>query len=103
MTTSYTQPSYSNAGVPDAEFPEHGHGDKRYLINPYGVHWSLMRPDTRLMTDGEDQSLAGKGCLADDVKLTAPQFYRDVPEFAEQHFNALPEVLQRSPEHHFTF
>jgi len=209
---------------------------ERYLINPYGVHWSLMRPDTLLMIDGEGQLLAGDGCVEDTarfihvaahranprhkvvlhthmpyattlamldgasarlsmahqtairfhgriayenkfgglaqsieegnrmaknaekspqtdilflanhgvvvsgssvamafddlyyleracrqhvlalqtgaplklipdniVQLTAQQFHRDMPEFAEQHFSALRKVLQRSPEHNFTF
>ncbi len=43
-------------------------GDKeRFLINPYGVHWSEMRPDDLLLIDGEGTILQGWG----EVEATA--------------------------------
>lgn len=43
-------------------------GDKeRYLINPYGIHWSEMRPDHLLMIDGDGTVLEGDG----EVEATA--------------------------------
>ena len=41
--------------------------EERYLINPYGVHWSQMRPDHLLMIDGDGQVLEGEG----EVEATA--------------------------------
>ncbi len=41
--------------------------DERYLINPYGVHWSEMRADTLLEIDGSGNILAGEG----EVEATA--------------------------------
>ncbi|MEO1105631.1 MAG: aldolase, partial [Pseudomonadota bacterium] len=40
---------------------------ERYLINPYGVHWSEMRPDHLLTIDGDGQVLEGDG----EVEATA--------------------------------
>ncbi|MEL6299679.1 MAG: class II aldolase/adducin family protein [Pseudomonadota bacterium] len=40
---------------------------ERYLINPYGVHWSEMQPDHLLMIDGAGQVLEGDG----EVEATA--------------------------------
>lgn len=42
-------------------------GTERYLINPYGVHWSEMRPDHLLLIDGEGQVIEGDG----EVEATA--------------------------------
>lgn len=41
--------------------------EERYLINPYGVHWSEMRPDSLLTIDGAGTVLAGEG----EVEATA--------------------------------
>lgn len=41
--------------------------DERYLINPYGVHWSEMRPDHLLLIDGNGQVMEGEG----EVEATA--------------------------------
>ena len=41
--------------------------DERYLINPYGVHWSEMRPDDLLLIDGAGTVLEGEG----EVEATA--------------------------------
>lgn len=40
---------------------------ERYLINPYGIHWSEMRPDDLVMIDGDGQVLEGAG----EVEATA--------------------------------
>lgn len=40
---------------------------ERYLINPYGLHWSEMRPEHLLMIDGEGQVIEGDG----EVEATA--------------------------------
>lgn len=40
---------------------------ERYLINPYGIHWSEMRPDDLLLIDGEGNILEGWG----EVEATA--------------------------------
>ncbi|MEM8854812.1 MAG: aldolase, partial [Pseudomonadota bacterium] len=41
--------------------------EERYLINPYGVHWSEMRPDHLLLIDGDGQVMEGDG----EVEATA--------------------------------
>jgi len=41
--------------------------EERYLINPYGVHWSEMRPDHLLLIDGEGRVVDGEG----EVEATA--------------------------------
>lgn len=41
--------------------------DERYLINPYGVHWSQMRPDQLLLIDGDGTVIEGDG----EVEATA--------------------------------
>jgi ribulose-5-phosphate 4-epimerase/fuculose-1-phosphate aldolase len=40
---------------------------ERYLINPYGLHWSEMRPEHLLLIDGKGQVLEGDG----EVEATA--------------------------------
>ncbi len=40
---------------------------ERYLINPFGVHWSEMRPDKLLLIDGAGRVLEGVG----EVEATA--------------------------------
>lgn len=41
--------------------------EERYLINPYGVHWSRMGPEHLLLIDGEGQVIEGEG----EVEATA--------------------------------
>jgi ribulose-5-phosphate 4-epimerase/fuculose-1-phosphate aldolase len=41
--------------------------NERYLINPYGLHWSEMRPEHLLMIDGDGQVIEGDG----EVEATA--------------------------------
>jgi ribulose-5-phosphate 4-epimerase/fuculose-1-phosphate aldolase len=36
---------------------------ERYLINPYGVHWSEMRPDDLLLIDGDGLVVEGDGVV----------------------------------------
>jgi ribulose-5-phosphate 4-epimerase/fuculose-1-phosphate aldolase len=40
---------------------------ERYLINPYGIHWSIMRPSDLLLIDGDGRVLEGDG----EVEATA--------------------------------
>ena len=40
---------------------------ERYLINPYGIHWSRMQPGDLLLIDGDGNVLEGKG----EVEATA--------------------------------
>ena len=42
-------------------------GPERYLINPYGVHWSEMRPESLLLIDGSGSVIEGDG----EVEATA--------------------------------
>ncbi|NRG19805.1 aldolase [Rhizobiales bacterium] len=41
--------------------------DERYLINPYGIHWSQMQPEDLMLIDGEGTVLEGEG----EVEATA--------------------------------
>ncbi|ORE91525.1 hypothetical protein ATO13_19850 [Stappia sp. 22II-S9-Z10] len=41
--------------------------EERYLINPYGIHWSEMQPGDLLLIDGEGQVVEGEG----EVEATA--------------------------------
>lgn len=41
--------------------------EERYLINPYGVHWSEMRPEHLLLINGRGEVLEGDG----EVEATA--------------------------------
>ncbi|MEM7694694.1 MAG: aldolase [Pseudomonadota bacterium] len=41
--------------------------DERYLINPYGVHWSEMTPDALLLINGDGAVMEGDG----EVEATA--------------------------------
>jgi ribulose-5-phosphate 4-epimerase/fuculose-1-phosphate aldolase len=41
--------------------------DERYLINPYGLHWSEMRPEHLLLIDGDGRIVEGQG----EVEATA--------------------------------
>ena len=39
--------------------------DERYLFNPHGTHWSMVRPEDLLLTDGEGRTLEGRGEVED--------------------------------------
>jgi len=41
--------------------------DERYLINPFGIHWSEMRPGNLLLIDGDGRVIEGDG----EVEATA--------------------------------
>jgi len=41
--------------------------DEKYLINPYGIHWSQMQPDSLLLVDGAGNLLAGNGEVEDSA------------------------------------
>lgn len=43
--------------------------DERYLINPYGTHWSEMTPEKLLLIDGEGEVLRGEGMVEDTAKF----------------------------------
>ncbi len=47
--------------------PDGADGRPRYLINPYGVHWSEMKPSDLLLIDDRGQVLEGEG----EVEATA--------------------------------
>lgn len=42
---------------------------ERYLINPYGTHWSEMTPQALLMIDGDGTVLEGNGMVEDSAKF----------------------------------
>jgi ribulose-5-phosphate 4-epimerase/fuculose-1-phosphate aldolase len=41
--------------------------DELYLINPYGVHWSQMRPELLLLIDGQGNKVSGEGTVEDSA------------------------------------
>lgn len=41
--------------------------EELYLINPYGVHWSQMRPESLLLIDGQGKKVAGEGTVEDSA------------------------------------
>ncbi len=43
--------------------------EERYLINPYGVHWSEMTGDKLLLIDGDGNVLSGEGMVEDSAKF----------------------------------
>ena len=43
--------------------------EERYLINPYGTHWSEMQPQSLLLIDGEGNVLDGNGMVEDSAKF----------------------------------
>lgn len=43
--------------------------EERYLINPYGTHWSEMRPESLLLIDGDGNVLDGQGEVEDSAKF----------------------------------
>lgn len=44
-------------------------GEERYLINPYGVHWSQMSSEALLLIDGDGNVLAGDGVVEDSARF----------------------------------
>ncbi len=45
------------------------HAEERYLINPYGLHWSEIEADSLLLIDGEGSILEGVGELEDTARF----------------------------------
>ena len=43
--------------------------EERYLINPYGVHWSEMTGDQLLLIDSDGKVLSGEGMVEDSAKF----------------------------------
>lgn len=43
--------------------------EELYLINPYGLHWSMMQPDSLLLIDGDGTILEGTGELEDTARF----------------------------------
>lgn len=43
--------------------------EERYLINPYGTHWSEMQDDSLLLIDGDGRVLSGQGEVEDSAKF----------------------------------
>ncbi len=43
--------------------------EERYLINPYGTHWSEMKDDALLLIDGDGKVLSGDGQVEDSAKF----------------------------------
>lgn len=41
---------------------------ERYLINPYGIHWSMMQPESLLTIDGAGHVLEGSGEVEDSAR-----------------------------------
>ncbi|MFT6877522.1 MAG: ribulose-5-phosphate 4-epimerase/fuculose-1-phosphate aldolase [Granulosicoccus sp.] len=41
--------------------------EELYLINPYGVHWSQMRPELLLLIDAQGNKVAGEGTVEDSA------------------------------------
>lgn len=42
---------------------------ERYLINPYGVHWSQIDAECLLLIDGDGQIIEGQGIVEDTAKF----------------------------------
>ena len=66
---------------------------ERYLINPFGVHWSEMKPDSLLMIDGTGRVLQGNG----EVEATARSIH-----IAGHRANARHRVLLHTHMPHAT-
>jgi len=54
--------------------------DERYLINPYGVHWSQMQPDDLLLVDATGNILAGSGEVEDSALFIHVAAHRANPK-----------------------
>ena len=55
-----------------------GHRE-RYLINPYGLHWSMIEPDSLLVIDGDGRVLEGEGEVEDTARFIHVAAHRAVP------------------------
>ena len=59
-----------------------GGARERYLINPYGRHWSLMGPSDLLVIDGEGRVLEGEGEVEDTARFIHVAGHRANPRHA---------------------
>lgn len=55
---------------------------ERYLINPYGLHWSEMRPEHLLMIDGDGRVIEGDGEVEATARHIHVQGHRANPRHA---------------------
>lgn len=53
--------------------------EERYLINPYGLHWSQIYPEDLLMIDGEGRVLEGEGVVEDTARFIHVAAHRANP------------------------
>ena len=53
--------------------------EERYLINPYGVHWSEMHPDHLVLIDGDGTVLEGEGEVEATSRFIHEADHRDTP------------------------
>lgn len=53
---------------------------ERYLINPYGVHWSRIDADSLLLIDGNGVVVDGKGSVEDTAKFIHIAAHRANPK-----------------------
>lgn len=56
--------------------------EERYLINPYGLHWSEMRPEHLLLIDGNGTVLEGDGEVEATARHIHVQGHRANPRHA---------------------
>lgn len=52
---------------------------ERYLINPYGLHWSRIQPESLLLIDGDGRVLAGDGEVEDTARFIHVASHRANP------------------------
>ena len=52
---------------------------ERYLINPYGLHWSMVRADSLLVIDGDGRVLEGEGEVEDTARFIHVAAHRANP------------------------
>lgn len=57
-------------------------GAERYLINPYGVHWSEMGPDDLVLIDGDGQIVEGEGVVEPTARYIHVAAHRANPRHA---------------------
>lgn len=56
-----------------------GATDERYLINPYGIHWSRIQPSSLMIIDGEGNVLDGEGEVEDSARYIHVAAHRANP------------------------
>ncbi len=66
----------------DAKWASEAPNNERYLINPYGLHWSEMRPEHLLLIDGDGRVLEGDGEVEATARHIHVQGHRANPRHA---------------------